>query len=106
MLVGKEARAKEWMQLLTARREECMQTLVREKIALETVFMYEKDSRLFLSWYAIQGDNSADVESSEFAIDKLHCQFWDECIDTSYKPDDHTHVVSFYSPALASLLEC
>jgi L-rhamnose mutarotase len=101
---GKEEQAKEWMRVLTARRDECVATLAREKMALESIFMYEKESRLFLSWYSIQGDNPADVESSEHGIDNIHCQFWDECIDTLYKPDDHQHVVSFYSNSFARLL--
>ena len=105
VLLGKEERAKEWMQALTQRREECIATLAREKMGLESIFMYEKGQRLFLSWYSIQGDYPADLESSEHEIDQLHSQFWDECIDTSYRPDDHTHVVSFYTPAMARLLE-
>ncbi|CZF85936.1 hypothetical protein GMA8713_03969 [Grimontia marina] len=46
--VGKEERAKEWMRTITERKADCIATLSREKMALETIFMTEKDGRLFL----------------------------------------------------------
>ena len=79
--LGKETRAREWMQVLRDRKAECIQTLEREKMVLETIFMTEKHGRLYLSWFSIQGDNAESVESSEHEIDKLHGAFWDECVD-------------------------
>lgn len=102
--LGKEDRAKEWMQLLRDRKAECIQTLEREKMVLETIFMTEKDRRLYLSWFAIQGDEPELVEASEYEIDKLHNAFWDECIDTSFKLDSFEHVVTFAPPAVQQAL--
>lgn len=91
---GKEERAKEWMRALIQRRQECIQTLPREKMAFETIFMSEKEGRLFLSWFSIQGEQADSVESSEYEIDKLHCHFWDECIDQTYQLEKFEHVLT------------
>lgn len=93
--LGKEDRAKEWMQSLCERKAECIETLEREKMVLETIFMTEKDGRLYLSWFSIQGDAHESVDTSDYEIDKLHCAFWDECIDTTFKLDTFQHVVTF-----------
>lgn len=62
---------------------------------LETIFMTEKDGCLYLSWFSIQGDNADSVDSSEHEIDKLHCAFWDECIDQAFKLVTSKHVITF-----------
>jgi len=103
---GKEARAKEWMQLLVSRKSECIETLNREKMGFETIFMTEKDGRMYLSWFSVQGESGESVDHSELEIDKLHCEFWDECIDTSFELDKFEHVVTFVPAAVeAALLE-
>lgn len=102
--VGKEDRAKEWMRVLNQRKEECIRTLPREKMALETIFMSERDGRLFISWFSIQGDNAENVDTSDHEIDKLHCQFWDECIDQTYKLDKFEHVLTLADHNVAKSL--
>ena len=95
VIEGKEERAREWMDLLTQRKNECVETLPREKMVYESIFMYEKEGRMFLSWFSIQKDIHEKVETSEHDIDRLHLEFWDECIDREFEPEDHYHVVSF-----------
>ena len=92
---GKEEAAREWMNTITQRKAECIKTLAREKMALESVFLTEKGGRLYLSWFSIQGSNPEDVDTSEHEIDKIHCEFWEECIDTTYEQAKFKHVVTF-----------
>jgi len=92
---GKEARAEEWMRQIASRRAECVDTLEREAMYYESVFKSMYEDRMYLAWYSVQGDLHGDVEESEHEIDKLHCAFWDECLDFEWRPIDMKHVVSF-----------
>ena len=42
----------------------------------------------FLYWYSTQGEGGIPVENSNSWIDKKHLEYWDECIDSTYKPID------------------
>ncbi len=102
---GKEARAEEWMQLITDRRDECIATLEREAMYYESVFKTWFDGRLYLAWYSVQGDIHGDVTESDHEIDKLHCAFWDECLELEWKPVDMEHVVSFAPERVRNLID-
>ena len=99
---GKEKRAEEWMRQITARRAECVKTLEREAMYFESVFKAYFDNRMYLAWYSVQGEIHGDVDESEHEIDRLHCTFWDECLDLEWKPVDMEHVVSFAPPSVDS----
>jgi len=92
---GKEGKAKEWMKTLLERKDDCIKTLTREKMALEAIFMTEKNGYLYLSWFSIQGKDGASASTSEHEIDKIHRQFWHECIDITFEQDILEHVVTF-----------
>ena len=85
----------EWMNTLKKRKSECIDALDREKMIYEALFSFEEGGRLFLSWFSVQKEGHEDVASSEHEIDKVHLKYWDECIDKSYTPRDHKHLVSF-----------
>lgn len=34
----------------------------------------------------MQGENGQDVEESQHWIDKKHLEYWDECVDPSFRP--------------------
>lgn len=95
---GKEKQALEWMKILQDRRDDCIETLAREKMGYESVFKIMIDGRLFLSWFSVQGEGADAVEGSEHEIDMIHCRFHQECIDPNFEPYDHEHVVSFSVP--------
>ena len=40
--------------------------------------------------YSVQGENDQEVEESEHWIDKKHLEYWDECIDPTFRPVDLT----------------
>jgi len=102
--IGKHARALEWMQVLRDRRDECIDTLEREAMYYESVFKTEFNNRLYLAWFSVQGDVHASVHDSKHPIDKLHLEFWDECIEQEFKPIDMQHIVSFSPPAVEAAI--
>jgi Family of unknown function (DUF6176) len=102
---GKEQRAESWLQTLVERQAECVATLDREAMHFESIFRAQIDDRLYLSWFSVQGTTGAHVTSSSFPIDKLHMDFWDECIDTSIPPTKHTHVVDFVPPHIVAAIQ-
>lgn len=84
------------MDLLVARRSECIATLEREAMHYETIFRTNFQDRVYLAWFSVQGDAHGDVKESEHEIDKLHCAFFDECLEIdTWRPVDMEHVVSF-----------
>lgn len=101
---GKESRAAEWLKMLVAKQPECVATLDREAMHFESIFETHIGGRLHLSWFSLQGEAGAHVISSPFEIDKLHMEFWDECIDSSTPPLKFTHVVSFVPLTIAEAI--
>lgn len=91
---GKEEKALEWMKLLNERMPEVLETLEGEKMYVETIFKEYDGQYLYLYWYSIQGENGNIVTKSEHEIDKLHVQYWKECIDPTYQSVDMEAVVS------------
>ena len=102
---GKERRAEQWMRTLVERQAECVATLDREAMHFESIFRVEVGGRLYLSWFSVQGSTGAHVKSSPFPIDKLHMEFWDECIDSSEPPMEHSHVVNFVPAIIARAIQ-
>lgn len=95
---GREDRAVAWMEMLQDRKKECVATLSREKMGYESVFKMVIGERLYLSWFSVQGEAAESVDDSEHEVDVLHCQFWEECIDQKFSPQNHEHVVTFCDP--------
>lgn len=102
---GCEQRADEWMALLVQRHAECVATLDREHMHVESIFKSERAGRTYLSWYSVQGAKGADVKSSPLDIDRIHMDFWRECIDPDVPPEKFTHVVDFLPPAVAQVID-
>jgi hypothetical protein len=105
VIEGKEDLAEEWVETLKTRQEECVETLTREKMVFESVFKFHKEGRLYLSWFSLQEEGHKEVDTSGHKIDKVHLEYWDECIDRSFKPEDHIHVVSFIPKELKGIME-
>lgn len=105
IIAGKEPTAERWMETLRERRSECIETLPREMMAYESVFKIIIENRLYLTWFSAQGSDHYDVRSSDHPIDQLHLKFWDECIDKTFSPQEHTHQVTFCLPEVEKVLE-
>ncbi len=105
---GKEARAEEWMKLLQEKQAECVETLPREQMLFESVFKFYKNERMYLTWFSVQKEGHKKIDTSEHEIDKLHLQFWNECLERNketgeFPSDDHQHVVSFLPKELEEI---
>ncbi|MEJ9230296.1 DUF6176 family protein [Peribacillus butanolivorans] len=42
----------------------------------------------FLYWYTVQDVSGQVVQDSEHWIDKKHLEYWNECIDETFRPVD------------------
>lgn len=97
---GKAHRIDEWMEILNKRKDECIQTLHREKMFVEAIFRESINGEDFLTWFSIQGKNGSDVKTSEHEIDKIHLEFWNECIDSNYRPFEKKPEAIFIHPEI------
>lgn len=87
---GKTKVVDEWLQFLKDNLAETLVTLVAEKMYVETIFREVLNGEEYLYWYSVQGQGGVEVEASEHWLDKKHLSYWEECIDTDYKPVDLT----------------
>lgn len=91
---GKTEIVTEWIAFLNEHMEDVLVTLEGEKMYVETIFRELLDGEEYLYWYSIQGTGGTEVEESNHWIDKKHLEYWEECIDKTYRPVDlHTEVV-------------
>ncbi|MBG9453247.1 hypothetical protein ABE61_03940 [Lysinibacillus sphaericus] len=91
---GKTEKVNEWLAFLNENMEEVLVTLEGEKMYVETIFREVLNGEEYLYWYVVQGTGGIDVDDSEHWIDKKHIEYWDECIDKTFKPVDlQTEVV-------------
>ena len=88
---GKAERVDEWMQMLNDHPDALRETLEPEHRYVETIFSESIDGVDYLYWYSVQGEEGcADVTESSHWLDEKHVEFWRECIDDSYPPQDLT----------------
>ena len=87
---GKTKKVDEWLAFLNENMKDVLITLEGEKMYVETIFRETLNDVEYLYWYSVQGENGQDVEDSEHWIDKKHLQYWDECIDETFRPVDLT----------------
>ena len=88
---GKSARVDEWMRFLNEHADALRETLEPEQMYVETIFSETLDGVDYLYWYSVQGeDGREDVTQSEHWLDQKHVEFWQECIDDSFPPQDLT----------------
>ena len=81
--------------MLLARQAECVATLDREAMHFESIFQVHIAGRLRLCWFDVRGQAGGSVDSSPLEVDKLHVEFWRECVDSSAPLLKFTHVVNF-----------
>lgn len=102
---GMEAEADIWMRILKDRKDECVQTLDRERMHYEAVFKSSQNGRMCLSWLTVHGVTAERLRDSPHAIDKLHMEYWDRCIDTEMPPEKFQHVVTFLPESIRRAME-
>ncbi|WP_419881674.1 DUF6176 family protein [Peribacillus sp. B-H-3] len=82
---GKSERVNEWLKFLNDNMKAVLMTLEGEKMYVETIFRENLNGHEYLYWYSVQGEGGQEVEPSEHWIDKKHIEFWNECIDETFK---------------------
>lgn len=85
---GKSGKVDEWMAFLNEHMEDTLLTLENEKMFAESIHREVVNGTEFLYWYSVQGEGGTEVYDSESYIDIRHLEYWDECIDDSYKDND------------------
>jgi hypothetical protein len=77
---GMEREAERWMQMLNDRYDEAVQTLERERMAVEIIFREHDDDGDWLIWIMVHGDAGEPVETSPFDLDRDHIAFEDRVL--------------------------
>ena len=98
---GMSSRVDEWFATLNARKAECIETLEREKMYVETIFREKIGDEEFLYWFSIQGENAESIATSPFPIDAIHKAFGDECVDRTVPRQDIEASVVMIAPEIA-----
>lgn len=76
---GMEEEAERWMQMLDDRHAEAVETLERERVAVEIVFRERDEHGDWLVWVMIQGEGGKSSADSPFPIDHDHAAFAERC---------------------------
>lgn len=101
---GKSDRVDAWLRILNERMPETLATLDREAMKFEVIFREIIDDADFLTWVSVQGEHGAAVETSPHEIDRIHLDFWRECIDDTYgRHDAQPQVVMIPSTVAAAM---
>jgi len=87
---GKTKKVDDWLKFLNENMKDVLVTLEGEKMYVETILRETLNGAEYLYWYSVQGENGQEVEESEHWIDKKHLEYWDECIDPTFRPVDLT----------------
>ncbi|MCM3316649.1 DUF6176 family protein [Rummeliibacillus stabekisii] len=101
---GKTEVVDEWLKFLNENMKDVLVTLEGERMYVETIFRETLNGDEYLYWYSVQGEGGQDVDESEHWIDKKHLQYWDECIDTNFKPVDLTTEVVMIPEKIRSVM--
>jgi hypothetical protein len=77
VIPGMEEEVDRWMQMLNDREAECVETLDRERMAVEAVFRLRDEQGEWLYWFCIRGDG--EEMDDTYAIDRDHVAFAKRC---------------------------
>lgn len=102
---GKSTQVDEWIAFLNNYMDDVLLTLVDEKMYVETILREMLNGEEYLYWYSIQGEGGLEVEESTHWIDRKHLEYWDECIDATFKPVDLKTEVVMIQPTIEKLMD-
>jgi hypothetical protein len=100
---GMEHEAERWMQMLNDRREEAIQTLERERVAIEIVFR-ERDDEGVAGVGDDPGHGGASIDDSAFDIDRDHAAFA-ERVKLPNRPEAEPQLLLLAEPVRDAVLE-
>lgn len=105
VIPGKEKEVDEWMKFLNDNHDATVATMAGERMHVEDIFRETIDGKDYLYWFSVQSPNGRAVEDSDSEIDKKHLEYWDDCIDMHYPPEDLTLQMSLLSPAIQKVVD-
>ena len=105
VLPGKSRRVDEWLRMLNDRMRETLDTLEREQMKVEVIFRERIGNDEYLSWFAVQGEAGESVHTSPHELDRLHLEFWHECIDATGGAIDAVPQVVMVAPDVAEAMQ-
>jgi len=83
---GKEELTDQWMEFLNKHMNDALLTLDGEKMFVETIMRDSMGDYEYLYWYSIQADDGDSNSETEKCIDTKHLEYFDKCIDRTYRP--------------------
>lgn len=89
----KKERAREWMQVLNNRIAECRATLDAETMYFEAIFSEEVEDEMYLWWLEFKDTGGRPIQESKAEIDRIHLNFWEECIERGSREVMRTELV-------------
>ena len=105
VLPGKSRRVDEWLAMLNERMTETLATLEREQMHVEVIFRERVGEEEFLSWFSIQGEERERLETSSHEVDRLHLDYWRECIDETYRAPEAVPQVVMVADTVAQAIK-
>ena len=100
---GMEEEAQRWMQMLNDREREAVQTLERERVALELVFRERDGDGDWLVWVMVHGEQGESIGDSPFEIDRDHLAFA-ERVKLPNRPEAEPQVLLMAVPVRDAVL--
>lgn len=88
VIKGKSEKVDEWLAFLNDNMADTLLTLENEKMYVESIHREIWNGEEYLYWYSVSGEGGLDVEESDNYIDIKHLEYWAECIDPTFEPQD------------------
>lgn len=85
---GKSKLVDEWIEYMHNHMDDVLMNLEGEKMFVETIFREAFNDVEYLYWYSVQDDNQSDEKVSETELDAKHLEYWEKCIDKTFRPED------------------
>lgn len=101
---GKGDRVGDWFEYINETRDDVALTFAGDRVYVESMFRITEEESDFIYWYTLAAGDEDDVKFDDAKVDKIHLQFWDECIDKKYRPRNYNADVSLYSHPINKFL--
>ena len=103
---GKSKRVDEWIEYIHENMDDVLLNLEGERMYVETIFREAFNNVEYLYWYSVQDDQAGDDDGLTLPeIDKTHLEFFDECIDRTFRPEDMTAAVTMIPYRIRKAME-
>lgn len=103
---GKSKRVDAWIEYMHENMDDVLMNLEGEKMYVESIFREKFNNVEYLYWYSVQEDQTRGTdEVTNQNIDEKHLEFFDECIDKTFRPEDMTATCVMIPSRIRSAME-